>query len=99
METAKSEPVKNDGTMISVSTIYGAKTKEPYVVLEIRNPEMYMSPTQAREIAQMFLEAADAAESDGFVVEFFQKHIGLDTNDATKLLLIFREYRVEQRKR
>ena len=91
--------------MLSVQSGYGHTTKQPFVVLSMANPVETANPTiqtstdQARAIAILLMEAADAAESDGFVVEWMQGTAELTEGQASVLLNDFRTYRDTQRKR
>jgi len=81
--------------MFRISSGYGGNTKRPFVQMQhpaIDRP-LTISPNEARALALNLLECADAAESDGFLVEFFKGE--MDQPDATivALLVQFREYR------
>lgn len=54
---------------------------------------MQMSPAQARRIAGQLLEAAEAAESDGFLVGWLGEDKDLGEQQVGSLLISFRAYR------
>lgn len=81
--------------MFLVSSGYGGNTKRPFVQMQhpaIDRP-LTISPNEARALAMNLLECADAAETDGFIVEFFKGE--MEQADATIIVLLrqFREYR------
>lgn len=90
------ELIEDSGlTNISVTSGFGHNTQQPFVEMTIRRADWttQMSPAMARELALNLLAAADAAESDGFVVGFFRDHIGLEMSHVAGLLMEFRDYR------
>lgn len=88
----------SDITNITVTSGFGHNTQQPFVEMTIRRADWttQMSPEMARELAHNLLAAADAAESDGFVVGFFRDHIGLEMSHVAGLLMEFRDYREKQ---
>lgn len=89
----------SDITNITVTSGFGHNTQRPFVEMTIRRADWttQMSPEMARELAHNLLAAADAAESDGFLVTFFRERIGVDDMRAVASLLVqFREYREKQ---
>lgn len=91
---------KAEGGQISVESGYSGR---PFVTLGIANPTesanpiVQLSSQQARQIGLQILEAADAADADGFLVTFAQKHLGASMEHAAGLLNAFRDYRNELR--
>jgi hypothetical protein len=83
---------------VSVSSGYGANTKRPFVALQIgdRKPHQW-SPDEARRVAGLLLQCAEAAEGDAFVVEWFTEHAGLTLPQAGQLLQDFRATRERHR--
>lgn len=94
---SKNELIEDSGlTNITVTSGFGHNTQQPFVEMTIRRADWttQMSPEMARELAHNLLAAADAAESDGFLVTFFRERIGVDDMRAVASLLVeFREYR------
>ncbi len=90
---------------LSVASGYGHATKLPFVVLGMANPDEVANPTiqidtpQARALAFQILEAADAAESDGFLVEFLQQAGQMNIDQASALLIEFRKWRDQKRQK
>lgn len=83
-------------TGISVTSGFGHNTQKPFVQMIIKQADWMtqMSTETARELAHNLLAAADAAESDGFLVGFFRYTIGVDDMRMIASLLVqFREYR------
>lgn len=91
--------------MISVNSGYGRNTRQPFVTLSLANPAesanpfIQMSTIQARAQALIILEAADAADSDGFLMEWLTSEAQVDVEQAAQLLLAFRTYRERLRSR
>ncbi len=90
--------------MISIASGYGHATKEPFVTFSMANPEETANPTiqmqsdQARQIAFRILEAADAAESDGFIVEWLAGTADMSDSQVGALLSEFRDWREKRRR-
>ncbi len=81
---------------IDVSTGYGHNTKEPYVEINVPELRIQMSPENARDLAVNLLQAAEAAYSDAFLVEFFVNAIGGTEAEAAGLLIEFRKWREQK---
>ncbi len=88
---------------LSITSGYGHATKEPFVTFSMANPSESANPTiqmtsaEARVQAQYILEAADAAESDGFIVEWLRGNGDLSESQIGALLADFRAFRERQR--
>ena len=81
-----------------VTSLYGYKSKEPRVNFAMSGGEMVqMSPEEARSLALNLLSCADAAESDGFVVEFLRDKVRIDERASAGILNDFREWREKRR--
>ena len=78
---------------------YGVMTRQPFVQLHHGDWSIQVSPEEARSIARSMIEAAEAAEQDGFLVEWAKQAIGVDDGAATRLLVEFRKWRDGQRSR
>ncbi len=84
-----------------VTTGFGARERQPYVqvLIEAADFMTQMPPASARELASNLLEAAEAAEGDGFLIGFLEERIGIDNDGViVSMLMQFREYREAQRK-
>ena len=94
---------KPEPGMLSITSGYGHNTRQPYVTIalaspvETANPAVQLVTDQARDIAQQILEAAEAAESDGFLIEFAAARIGVPLEQAGQLLQEFRAWRDRRR--
>lgn len=96
---AESEMIEEEGVVFEVSSGFGHNTQAPYVQVLIPKADWMtqMPPATARELAMNLLACADAAESDGFLIGFFRKEIGIeDMRMIAGLLVQFREYREKQ---
>lgn len=78
---------------INVTSGYGHNTKEPFVEINAPQLRIQMSPENARDLALNLLQAAEAAYSDGFLIEFLTDAIGSDPAQAAMLLGEFRKWR------
>jgi len=85
---------------ITVSSGYGGNTQKPFVMMESEELDtpIQMDPATARELALNLLQCADAAESDGFIVEFMKKELKADDRHTIVLLREFRKFREQSRK-
>lgn len=79
-----------------VKSIYGAVSGRGLVSIEAPVAgALMLTPAAARSLAQDIIEAAEAAEQDGYVVEF-AKAYGIP---AAETLARFRAYRDAERER
>jgi hypothetical protein len=97
---------KPEQNTIAIASGFGMNSKQAFVTIalsspvETANPAVQLATHQARQIAMQILEAADAAESDGFVLEWLMTGTsGLSEGQAAALLNDFRAWRDRQRKR
>ena len=83
-----------------VSPGYGHNTKSPFVQIESAEMDhpIQILPEEARAFALNILEAADGAESDAFIVEFFGGEMQQDPQMVAALLVAFRKYRNDHHK-
>lgn len=86
--------------MILVTSGYGANTNQPFVQVEAEELDrpLQMSPNEARALAVNLLEAADAAETDGYLVGFFRDELKQDRQGIAVILSNFRKYRRQRAK-
>lgn len=83
---------------VTVTSNYGANTKRPFVAVQIGDRKPYQwSPDEARRVAALLLECADAAEGDAFIVEWFTEQVGLELPQVGALLRDFRASRERRR--
>jgi hypothetical protein len=95
-ETVRQEDI----TEFMISSGFGHNTRKPFVQMVIQRADWMtqMSPEKARELAFNLLQAADGAESDGFLVTFLQESVGVESMNAIASILVeFREYREKMR--
>lgn len=87
---------------IGIASGYGYNTGVPFVTIGIANPSesanpiVQISADEARRQALYILEAADAAESDGFVVGWLAQQ-ELSEAQLGAVLADFRAYREQKR--
>lgn len=85
---------------VNVTSGYGANTKRPFVAMQIGDRKPYQwSPDEARRVAALLLECADAAEGDAFIVEWFTEKAGLELPQVGALLRDFRTSRQKWQER
>lgn len=82
------------GTEFHIGTLVSNRTKEGLVEVILGDEKVQMPPAQAREIGAWFIGAAEAAETDAFIVEFMRKTVGVDDAMAVNILVHLREYRL-----
>lgn len=80
---------------IWIETMVASRTGEPCVVLRWYDHSGQLTPAEAREHAMKVLAAADAAESDAFLVQFMAQKIGVDKPQQAMMLQEFRKFREE----
>jgi hypothetical protein len=86
--------------MFSVEAMFGANERRGLVRIGYGITfDLQMSPLEARKIAFQILEAADAAETDEFVIAFLTTRVGVPLENAVPVLREFREMREAMRQR
>jgi len=88
--------IEEEGIAIGITSGFGHNTQRPFVQMLIERADWMtqMSPAEARNLAFNLLQAADGAESDGFLVTFLREKADIDDMSAIAGLLVeFREYR------
>lgn len=78
---------------IHINSMVANSDRQPYITLKVGDQAIQMEPAQAREIAAWLFEAAEAADSDAFIVQFLEKDMDLGTEYAVKVLAAFRKKR------
>lgn len=92
-------PTTSADLEIAVSGIYGAHTRDGLVELRIGELEpIVMEPIKARLVASWLIEAAESAETDHFLMDFFTKTAEIPPEQAVGLLREFRQFRDRERK-
>lgn len=79
-------------TGVSVSVIYGHKTRRGMVEMGLGDVTHQMLPAKAREIAGFLLEAAGAAEGDEALMRVLER-VGADEQRAAQMLMALRSER------
>lgn len=79
-------------TPISVTSIYGASTRQGLVRLVVGDHDVQMPPFKAREIAAFLIEAAGAAEGDEILMRVLDR-AGLSPQRAAQVLVAMRQER------
>lgn len=79
-------------------SIYGAETRKGLVKI-VKDKEVLamLTPAEAREWAANLYQAAEAAETDEFLMAMFKDRIGLDDEKAVAVLTDFRRFRDGER--
>ena len=75
------------------SSGYGANTRQPFVTIHWKDVVVQCSPDEARQFASAIIQAAEAAEQDGFMVEFTKESVGFDDAAAAAFLDQYRQWR------
>jgi len=78
-----------------VTSNFGYRTQKPFVSITVQSKEFHvqMSPAAARALAMNLLQAAEAAETDAFLVGFFKSRIDMNERNIATILLDFRDWR------
>jgi hypothetical protein len=84
---------------IWAKSIYGAESQKGLVEMDVAGAEITVTPTEARAFAYSILEAAEAAETDNFIMDWFKDQGGVpDLETRMYILRDFRERREKYRK-
>lgn len=83
---------------IFVNAGFGYNTRLPFVSLRLKDVATMMRVEEARDLAMNLLQAAEAAESDQFIIEWVTKEMKGSDQAAVVLLKSFRELRQSKRK-
>lgn len=78
---------------IEVKSKIASRTLEPFVELHWGEMGGELTPTEARQHALLILAAADAAESDSFVAQYFGTMPGATMQDIAEVIRDFRHFR------
>lgn len=83
---------------VEVTNGFGHNSKQPFV--EVNWPtdsgKIQLAPDEARLIARMIAECAEAAEQDAFLVAFMMDEVGLTFNEAAQIIPRYAAWRKEQ---
>lgn len=84
------------GFILSVESAVTLAGK-PFVIVRCGDATGQLSPEECRYQAQVFLEAAEAAEQDAFLVSWVRETGGDDPESIAALIKNFRAFREERR--
>lgn len=79
-----------------ITSGYGYNNKEPFVQMQCPDPVVQMSPENARDLALNLLQAAEAANSDAFLLEFMTRAVEVSEAEAGVWLIEFRKWREQK---
>lgn len=80
-------------SIINVTSGYGYNTHEPFVEINAPKKRIQMTPENARDLALNLLQAAEAAYSDAFLIEFSKGVLEVGEKEAAVILHEFRKWR------
>jgi hypothetical protein len=83
---------------IHISSGYGGNSGQPFVTIALSAPAVQFVVPQARDIGLQLFAAADAAESDAFLIRFVTEKVHADPAAAASVLAEFRAFRDQRRK-
>lgn len=72
---------------------YGAKTGKPMVELRFRGQSVTISPADARRLALNILNAAEGANTDAWLVDFYHRRQGMPMERVAGLIQERRNWR------
>lgn len=78
---------------IRIESMVASRDQQPYVVVKWGEEAGQLTPSEARAHALKVLEAAEAAETDAFLVSFLLHRLEVDLGRALHILQDFRGYR------
>jgi len=84
---------------IGIASLYGGRTREPYVQLTWGRHVGQLTPEEAIGHARDVLEAAAAALADATLMRFLQERLEVDDARAVRILADFRRFRLERARR
>lgn len=78
---------------IHVASGFGHKSQKPFVSLQLGDEFVQMAPEQAREVGANLLAAAEACETDAFIMAWAQERLGVTREQAGMILCEYRDFR------
>jgi len=78
---------------IAVSSMYGAREHQPAVMFQWGAESGVLTVNEARKHALRILEAAEGAEGDAFLADWFRQYAKADERTIAQLLHEFRKAR------
>jgi hypothetical protein len=90
--------ISKRGGVIDVTSIVSSRTKEGIVQFKWNAEDGQLTPDEARAHALGIIEAAEAAETDAFLVEFLTTKLKTTFETAIVILRDFRAFREARQK-
>ena len=87
-------PDPSDDPRFDCVSLYGALTDQP--LIEVRWPvtlPAMITPAQARRMAMILLEVANASEMDAVVYRWMRGRLGISTEQCVQVMADFRQIR------
>lgn len=83
---------------INVQSGYGANTREPFVTITLPGPEpmVQLRAAEAEDLGLNLIRAAEGALTDGLIVEFFTKTLGVTLAETAPILNRMRAFRTQK---
>ncbi len=66
------------------------------VIVRLADYEAQLQPLDAQHLALALIEAATAARTESWLMEFMQTDLGLGAEDGARMISAFRNYRIEE---
>ena len=83
---------------LSIDVVMNFDARRCSIRVRVGEVEAVMSPDSARTFGQQLIAAATEAEIQGFLIDWFTRHVGpLDVEQGTALAMQFRQYLAQQR--
>lgn len=92
MEDEREPEAEPAESVFWVSSMFGAKTRQPLVSITFRDVSVDITPADARAVAYNLLDAAAAADYDGIVWDVMHD-VGMDDIETAKMMHLFRTNR------
>ena len=80
-------------------SMYGHKNKKGMVEIRLEDKRIQTSVQEAKDFAHSILEAAEAAETDDFLMTYLLEKVGItEEENRAKVLMDFRMFRDKKRR-
>ncbi|HSZ58640.1 MAG TPA: hypothetical protein VK797_23430 [Tepidisphaeraceae bacterium] len=86
-----------DSETLYVGSLVSSRSGEGVVQFQWGEKTCQLDPETARQVAFQILEAAEASDSDEFVVWLLREKVGLSMEQCWPILIDFREHRNRRR--
>lgn len=81
---------------VSISSLFGMRTKEGLVHIKVGPLDQQWSSHEARRVALMLLEAAEAADADTLLYRWATQHLGVTIEQVAEIMRDFRIMRAQE---